>query len=636
MPIASDDLKPEITVRQYQDDPLRANQRWWLVDDDEQVYAHVFSVCNEVLMNLNIRRRMNYFFSTLYNDIGAAFTASQNVNLYYNRTALDGNAISNSRITMNVLQNVIDSACSMISKNKPKPQFVTDAAKDYATKVKAKKATKYVEGVFDEAKIYKIAQRVFQDACIYGTGAMKLIEEDNKIKAEWVYIEEILVDDLEGMNQAPQQIHQRKYVQRDILLERFPKYTQQISDASQIAGGAATFSTADIIPVIESWHLPSGPKAKDGKHTVCIENATLLVEEYKKDYFPIFFFRWANQTLGFWGRGICHEIWKLQLELDTLLRLVQQSMRLVGGPVIAVESGSNIMEDHITSNRVAKIVEFTVTPPNYLTPPTVQPEIFNHIDRLEDRMYKVTGVSQAQATATKDPSLKSAVAQRESADQAVSRFEPIGQAYEQLFLDLAKAIIDMSADMDNPSVLVNEKGKGQRLSFKDIKMNVDDYQLQLFPVSGLSSTPAGRLDQLMDYAQAGYLSKEQVMDIVDFPDLNDTVSLETAALHLTQEILSNIKEMGKEGYMSPGPYLDLALAFRMVCLEIDRSQLQGVEEDHIELLRNWADECHDLMTQAQGQLPQAGPQSNTGTASQQGSAQVGAQMQQTPAPIQGQ
>ena len=643
MPIKTENTSDEITIKQYADKTESAQHRWWLVPDQD-IYASVFSVCNEVLLNLNIRRRMNYFFSTLYNDIGAAFTSSQNVNLYYNRTALDGNAISNSRMTLNVLQNVIDTATAMVGKNKPKPQFVTDGAKDYNTKMKAKKATKYVEGVFDESNIYQIAQRVFQDACIYGTGFIKLVEDNNKIKAEWVYIEQILVDDLEGMDQMPRQIHQRKYVQRDVLIEQFADgdetIIQNIMDASQIAGGAATFSTADIIPVIESWHLPSGPKASDGKHSIVIENCTLFAEEYKKDYFPIFPFRWADQTLGFWGRGICHEIWKLQLELDTLLRLIQQSMRLVGGPVLAVESGSNIAEDHLTSNRIAKIIEYTAVEPKWLTPPTCQPEIFSHVQYLEDRMYKVTGVSQANATATKDPTLKSGVAQREAADQAASRLERVGQMYEKLFLDLAKAIIDMSADLKNPSVLVNDKGKGQRLDFKDIKMNVEDYQIQLFPVSGLSSTPAGRLDQLMDYAQAGYLSKEQVMDIVDFPDLNDTVSLETASLHLTQEILGNIKEKGKEAYISPGVYLDLATAFRMACLEVDRAQLQGVPEDHIELIRDWAMECKALIDQSQVQPAPA--QQNAGTPSQQGSAQVGAQMQNAqpqasqPIPTQGQ
>lgn len=636
MPIQADQRIPIPTIKQYQDtDPNSANHRWW-IQEEEEIYHHVFSVVNEVLLNLNIRRRMNYFFSTLYNDIGAAFTSSQNVNLYYNRTALDGNAIANSRMTMNVLQNVIDTACALIAKNKPKPQFLTDGSKDYATKVKGKKLTKYVEGVFDKSHMYQIAQRVFQDACIYGTGFLKLLERDGQITAEWVYIEEILVDDLEGMNQDPHQIHQRKYMQRDVLMEMYPEYAQQIGDATQIAGGAASFSTADLIPVIESWHLRSGPKAKDGRHTICIETATLFSEQYDKDYFPILVFRWADQTLGFWGRGICHEIWKLQLEMDTLLRLAQQSMRLVGGPTLAVESGSNISEDHITSNKIAKVVEYTITPPQYLLPPTLQPEIFQHIQFLKSSMYEIPGVSESAATGNKPNEVQSGAAIRETSDITSGRFEIIGQRWEQWFLDIAKIVVDMSADLvkDNKSlsILTKDSKGAERINFKDALVDMEEYELQLFPVSGLSSTPAGRLDQLMDYAQAGYLTKEQVMDIVNFPDLEDTVSLETAALHLTQEILSNIKENGE--YIPPGPYLDLPLAFRMASLEVDRSTLQHVDEDHIQMLRDWANECKGLIDMAQAQMQPAQAQPNAGTPSQQGSAQVGAAQAQAPQPAQ--
>lgn len=621
MPIASDNLSPEITIKQYQEDDAQGTPRWWLEPKD-QVHASVWSVTQEILLNLTVRRRMNYFFATLYNDVGSAFTASQNVNLYYNKTALDGNALANGRMTANILQNVVDTATALIAKNKPKPQFVTDGAKDYGTKVRGKKLTKYTEGLFDKLKIYEITQRVFQDACIYGTGALKIFEVDGELKAEWVFIEEVLVDDLEGMHQDPQQLHQRKFVQRDILLNQFPEYEEEIKACSAVAGSVGTYSTADIIPVIESWHKPSGPKAKDGKHSICIENCTLFFEDYKKDYFPILLFRWANQTLGFWGRGICHEIWKLQVEVDTLLRLVQQSMRLVGGPTLAVESGSNISEDHITSNRVAKVIEYTVTPPQYMIPPTTQPEIFNHINFLITKMYEIPGVSESNATGQKPAGVNSGVAIREVNDIASGRFEIIGQHYEALHLDIARIMVDLSADLaksgKSPNILTKDKRGASRLDFKECQVDINDMELQLFPVSGLPSTPAGRLDQLMDYAQAGYLSKEQVMDIVDFPDLEDTVSLETAALHLTQEILSNIKE-GKE-YIEPGPYLDLNLAYRMVCLEIDRSQLQKVDEADIDRLRDWADQCQDLISASQQQIQPQEMQQNAGTMSQVGAA----------------
>ncbi len=58
-----------------------------------------------------------------------------------------------------------------------------------------------------------------------------------------------------------------------------------------------------MIKVIESWHLKSGPKAKDGKHTICISSATLFEEQYDKDYFPFVFFRWGDRPVGFFGQG---------------------------------------------------------------------------------------------------------------------------------------------------------------------------------------------------------------------------------------------------------------------------------------------------------------------------------------------
>jgi len=143
MPLQADQ-KLHKTIYTTSPDEARAHQRWWLVDE-EKIYGHVTAVVENILLNMSIRRRMNYFFAALYNDTGASFMASRNVNLYYNRTALDGNAMLNSSMTLNVLQNCIDTAAAMISKNKPKPQFVTDGAKDYSTKVRGKKLTKYVE-----------------------------------------------------------------------------------------------------------------------------------------------------------------------------------------------------------------------------------------------------------------------------------------------------------------------------------------------------------------------------------------------------------------------------------------------------------------------------------------------------------
>lgn len=640
MPLQADQTrKKKILVDSSSKERKSGSARWWLLPKD-RIHEGVTEVVDNILHNSSVRRRQNYFFAALYNDSGGQFSTSRNLNLYYNRSQLDGNLSAGSSLTLNVLQNCIDTACSLISKNKPKPQFLTDGSKDYATKVKGKELTKFIEGIYDETDMYTVAQKVFLDACVYGTGALKLYIQDGKLKAENLFIEEILVDDIEGMHEQPTQLTQRKFVPRDLLVEQFPQHAEEIRSCIGIDGASETFSTADVIAVRESWHLRSGKKAKDGLHAITIENCTLLAEPYDKDCYPIFFFRWAYQTLGFWGRGICHEIWKPQRELDIVLQTIQRSQRLVSGPIVAVEAGSNISEEHITSNRLGKVVEYSVTPPNFLTPPAVHPELYSHAQYLEDRMYKITGISQAAATGTKEPGVKSAVAIREVNDIASGRFELVGQRWEKfLGVDIARLVVDLLCDLSKKdpdlSTMTVSRGTAKRINFKDVKSELDDYKLQVFPVSGLPSTPAGKLDMLMDYAEAGYLSKEQVMDLADFPDLEDTVSLETASIHLTQEILSNIKLHGE--YLAPGPYMNLPIAYRMACLEVDRAQLQKVPEDHIELLRKWAEQCQELMTTAtqQQQQMQQPMQANAGTPSQQSSAQVAAQMvqpQQQPMP----
>ena len=636
MPLGADQTRRKTVVTKSDKDPTRASHRWWL-DEGEDIYKGVFAVCEDILTNLATRRRMNYFFAALYNDTGAAFMASRNANLYYNRTALDGNAMLSSSMSLNAMQNCIDTATAMIAKNKPKPQFLTDGSTDYDEKVRGQRLTKYVGGVFDEAKIYEKAQTIFTDACIYGTGALKLIPEDGAITCENVFIEEILIDDLEGMHEAPLQIHQRKYKQRDEVIASFPEFREEIMGAEQISGGTATFSTSDLIPVIESWHLRSGKKAKDGKHTICINNCTLFAEKYDKDYYPILFFRWARQTLGFWGRGICHEVWKLQRELDITLQTIQRSQRLVSGPIIAVEAGSNVAEDHITSNKLAKVVEYTNTVPQILTPPCVQPELYQHAQYLEQKIYNIAGVSPDEAQGTKDPTLKSAVSQREAADQRQGRFQLISQRWEEFFLDIARITVDMSADLQAEdaglAVLAAGRDGAERIEFKLAKIDMDKCRLQLFPVSGLPSTPAGRLDQLMDYAAAGYVSREQVMDIVDWPDLRGTTDIALAPYRMIQRVLSDIKEHGRAA--KPDAYMNLQLAYQLACQEVGLATLDNVKPDRVQMIRDFADETKAMMDDLTAQTSQAQQQAGMVAQQQMGTAaQAGQAQPPQPAPAQ--
>ena len=106
----------------------------------------------------------------------------------------------------------------------------------------------------------------FQDACIFGTGCLKIFIEDGEIKTERVMIEEIKIDDVESFYAKPRQIHQVKYVQKSVLKETFPGFDLQIDQATNTDDNSfqdyQSSTYKDMIKVVESWHLKSDQKQK--------------------------------------------------------------------------------------------------------------------------------------------------------------------------------------------------------------------------------------------------------------------------------------------------------------------------------------------------------------------------------------
>lgn len=611
MPISADrSLTKTIDMRPTNSDGVTMN--WWMHEDEETLYQSVFQVASAIVKSQSSRTNLNFYYASLYNGqlsgldgfITSSYASSLNSDV-----GLGG-------IALNVVQNCIDSAAAMISKNKPKPLFLTDGTSDYDMKMRAKGLTKYVAGVFEDAKIYEVAQRVFTSAGIYGTGAIKLFDDGERIKAEWVFIEELLVSDVDGFKEKPRQMHQRKYIAREVLASQFPDKKAEIEAATSAISGAADQMVTDMILVIESWHLPSSDKAKDGKHCITIENATLLSEDYKKDYFPIVCFRWYHKSIGFFGRGIAEELADIQNEITFILQTIQQAQRLVAVPVWFVENASGVSEDHLLSNEIARMVEYSGQPPIPATPAAVPAELYQHLQYLEDRAYKIIGLSQANATGRKPEGLQSGKAIQEVADMASGRFETIGQEWERFFMRLAEIIVDMSKDLfaKNPDLSINamDKRNLERIQWKDVDMDRDQFAIQLFPISGLPTSPAGRIDAITQYTQNGWIPKEQAMDLLDFPDLEGFISPETSTVRLTNAIISGIKKDGDKSYKSPIPQMDLPTAFRISSLEVVNAELQGVEQDHIELIRKFSVECQDLLQAAQQQAQAMQPPAQPG------------------------
>jgi hypothetical protein len=569
--------------------------RWWTAKKNN-LYQELFAFISALQSRQSYRTSDNLRYARLYGNYDLSGLDLVN----YSRVETSYNTVN--RVTLNIIQSMIDTVVSKITKNKPKATFLTSGG-DFSLQSKAQKLTKFVEGIFSYSQFYEKAALAFTDACIFGTGCLKVYVERGQIKVEKVFIEEIKVDDVECYYSKPRQMHQEKYVHKDVLKQMFPAKQKEIEIASSIDNSGQDSYMGDLkemVKVVESWHLPSGPSAKDGKHTICVSNCTLFEEDYFKDYFPFVFFRWNVRPVGFFGQGLAEQLQGLQLEINKTLRTIQVSMHLVSVPKLLVEASSKVVSSHL-NNRIGGVIKYAGTPPQYAPLGGIPPELFSHVDRLYGRAYEIAGVSQLAAQSIKPAGLDSGKALRTFNDLETERFMSVAKRYEQAFLDAAEIMIDLGKDIYEKNKDFGVKSSDgkfvETIKWKDVNMDADKYMMQIFPTSALSTTPAARLADVQDMLAAGFINKEQAISLLDFPDLESTMDLLTSDNKNLEKVIETMIHEGK--YFPPEPYQNLENAIRKVQQAYLMYRMRNAPEERLELLRQYMEDCQALLMKSQ-------------------------------------
>lgn len=561
------------------------SSQWWNLKPEEMP-ASISAVVNNIDDSQTTRNIMNEKYSRLYSNLELRG---------YLTGQMNSDSFINNKVTYNVIKSAIDTVKSKIAKNKPKIQFLTEDG-DYALRQRASNLTKYVEGVFYDTNVYSHAQTMFTHACVFGTGVLKIFAENGRIQIEPVFIQELKIDDMDAAYGKPRQMHQVKYVSREVLLAQYPEHR----DAILMATGkdmvrAGTTYQADTVRIVESWHLRSGEGMKDGRHTITVDSATLFDEEYTKDYFPFVFLRWSDRLAGFFGQGLAEELIGIQIEINKILKNIQKAQHLIAVPRVAVDQASKVSASTI-QNEIGSIFKYAGSPPSFFTPQAMNAEVYNHLKWLIQSAYEVSGISQLSATGRKPAGLDAAVALREYQDIETERFMITAQKYEKVFMDVTEIIVDMSRDLytENPNLEMKIQSSKFIKTMKWSEVNLDDskFVMKMFPVSLLPSTPAGKLQKIQELIQAGFIDKEQALSLLDFPDLDRVQNLAMSSLKLTEKQIANITDEGI--YSNPEPQQNLDLSIQLAQQAFLRGKIDGLNEERLELLLRYIDDAERL------------------------------------------
>ena len=586
------DTPPKVETRKmrtktgYAD--ARQQQRWWT---NEEVHHSIIQLARWTEQKQAQRRTDMREFDRLFGSGDQP-------------TALDKRG--KRRFTYNMVRSNIQTVCARIGKAKPRPMFLTSGG-DWHQQRKGRKLTQYVSGVFTHAgeqrlNAYDHHTRAFRDACINGTGVVRwfIDEAAARIVCERVLPREIYVDEREARYGSPRTIIQRRVMSRDVLAAMFPDHEEAINNANppRPNGGSSIDAEADYnsVEAWEAWHLPSKEDGDDGKHAIVIEGTTLLNEPYAKMRFPFVFIHWEPPTEGFWGTGLCHELRGIQSELSDSLRDVQIGIRRMCRPKVLVERNSDVDKAQI-NNDLGAIVDFTGTPPQFITSTAFSSEMYQHLDRLREYGRSVSGVSEMSSQSQKPAGLNSGVALRTMQDVESERFIQQGQRYEQAFMDSAELVVELSHDMVEmglePVVKTPAGRFFESIRFGDVALDDDEYLMKVFPVSALPHTPEGKLQFVSELEQKGYLTKEESMQLLEYPDLDRFTELQTAAMDDIMATLDSICETGE--YIEPEPFMPLMMAQQMATNTYLRAKSSHeLDEDRLEKLRQFIGACIQL------------------------------------------
>lgn len=592
---------------------------WWNASSDQDLKNQLLSTASYLQKAQAYRVRQASIYTCVY-------SGKPLYNYALNSKMLDvSNRLPAARPTVNVTQSCIDTLVSRITQSRPKPVFLTEGG-DYRERKLSKNMNQFIMGEFFRTKAYSLGEESLRDSGILGDGLIKVFEHNNKVALERVMETEVFVDRNDAYYGKPRNLIQMKLCDRETILALFPKEEKEVVDAQKAyvdSSGESQETVVDQIILVEGWHLPvptldeeTGETIlENGRHVIACSAGILLDEAWERESFPFVKLGYNPNPVGWFSQGLAEQLSGTQIEINKLLATMSQAINLIGVPRIFIDEMSKVLETAFNNN-VGTIIKFRGTKPIYEVAPCVPQEMYEHLQRLVDYAYQVSGVSALSAAAKKPAGLNSGEAVRSYDDLQTDRFAALSKRYENMYIELAYQIIDLAKDIyertGKYTTVCPSKDGTREVDLPKAAMLRDSYVIQCYDESSLPKDPAGRQAKLSEMLASGEVTLQEFRRLSGFPDLEQSDKLANA---LEERILQTLDLIVEDGtYNAPDSFVldPTDLATTIVVQYINLYASNKLEDDKMQLLRDWFTQVQVLKDQAQPQQQPIGPNGQPG------------------------
>lgn len=491
----------------------------------------------------------------------------------------------------NVIASNVDANTAAIATTDVRARVMTDGA-DWQQQRRARKLEWYAE---EQNRLHKVLAKCrasYKESCKKGNGLVKITTRLKKVVVKHVLVENVVVDQNETRNdQDPMQLHEWVTVDADVLAAEYPKFKKQIKAARGNRNGwridSRTFPMVDNqVTYLDSYRLPIGEPGDDdyvaGRHTKTIVGTDLLDEKWEKPFFPYDTMVYLKRAKSWYGISGAERAAGIQRALNKRNWQIEKQNDNIALPTTFVRPADANFT--VKTSKIGAVAVSKGDYPHTVMPNAVSPETYKSREDLLDAGNREFGQNQMSTHGTKPAGLDSGAALREFKDQTSDRYSPQEQGFEDHVLGVTWHILDRCKDLGKDAPLTIRKSRfgTRRIKWADVDMG--ELKIQLYAASNLPRTPAGRMQFVIELAQAGVISQDSSRRLLQHPDLEGEVSLYTAALENVEQCLDEIAE-GR--VIVPEPFMNLKMITWRGQNEYLKWLGDGAPEDRIELLRQF-------------------------------------------------
>lgn len=548
----------------------------------------------------------------------------------------------------NTAHGIIDTFVSQIAAmDNPKPTFMTSEG-NWKDKRKAEKLRKLVEASYKEKQgrfqnTYKLCEHALKmAAAATGTIAIKVCvyPGENKIVHELHDTLDMFFDYQESSYSEFLTLGTLTWHDPDRVKAMFPGFEEEIEAAlkeppRQMNSASIHGRVRKMVPLYEGWRVTVGDVK--GRYVCGLDGGVCLAnDEYDYPSPPFAFLSVDPHLWGPFGHSITHHIYESVLRDNMILATIDRSvMRTNKSRTYAVKDNlENPADLERTDDAQVVFVKDMGQVPHDVTAPGFHQSHLMLADRHRADAHDVSGMPEARTGAKADPSITSAIGQRNIAAMVNKRFAGIQTSYIQFTaVDIAALDIRAMREVYYRDGKFTKRWFGkkffQEIDGEVLDLDEDKYTITGEAVSGLKNTPAARIQQADEFYKAGAISADTYAAATEDYDTPDIIRDENSESEWLEEQMYKWAYADEEEASRPdfyeGPllWMDLPRALLQTIQGIMQAQIDKLEPERMNFFLMFLSDLDALITQRaehqrklqEAATPQAAPPARLNAAS---------------------